>query len=104
MVIKLEGGTDFDLTILDRAPSPERKPGAQHDDDKEGASSGSKRERRKESTRSHSRSPSRSPATRKSIDKKSSTGSFIVGRNNSFIVMYSLLLLTLIGSVVLPSS
>ncbi|KAK3699552.1 hypothetical protein QZH41_003926 [Actinostola sp. cb2023] len=70
-VIKLEGGTDFDLSILDRDPSPERKPGAHHEDDRDMASSsGSKRERRKESTRSQSSSPPRSPTPRKSTEKK----------------------------------
>ncbi|XP_020896176.1 serrate RNA effector molecule homolog B isoform X3 [Exaiptasia diaphana] len=72
VVIKLEGGSDFDLSILDRSPSPERKLG----DDRDGEKL-SKRDRRKESARSQSSSPSRSPAARKSTEKKDSSEVFI---------------------------
>ncbi|XP_031555255.1 serrate RNA effector molecule homolog isoform X2 [Actinia tenebrosa] len=64
VVIKLEGGSDFDLTILDRAPSPERK----MNEEKEAHSSDSKRDRRKGRSHTHSRSPS----PNKSKDNKDS--------------------------------
>jgi hypothetical protein len=76
VVIKLEGGTDFDLTILDRAPSPERKLNVSHEDEKEVASSSdSKRERRK----GRSQSRSQSPLPNRSKDNKGRFCLFVFG-------------------------